>query len=658
VSGRITALDTEIFGVDIQSGDIRGSSPAYALVMLGADAIERDVVSFRKLCRMISSRHPAIVATDNMYELAADKQELIRFLEALPAQTRLVQVTGGTRPEPLSRVAGRHGVPYEKRPMAEAEAAARLAAANVGAVVRAFTDTTRVKVARGRSIGKGGWSEDRYVRKIHGAVRRRTRAVAESLDAAGLEYHVDVTEKYGGYANAIFTVSASPADIPLAAGRQGDVRVEIARERRDGIEFEPLVTRRDPIIVGVDPGTTTAAAAVGLDGTLHATYSSRTDDAGALTRWIIDQGRPLIVAADVATMPETVEKLRRSFDAKGWTPRRDLPVDTKLHRVRDLPYENDHERDALSAAMFAVDAHREQIETVREAIPVGVDPAPVFARVIAKGEALPAVITALTAEEDDTETPDRPTQTPRPALQKENERLRARNGRLHERVDALQAQIEEQASTIDALEEEIAAERRADRRAVRERRSVRRLERDRDRLQETLADQRAETASLEEKLDRLKELWRLDHTDLAAIDSERAFVSVKVVEQFTHEGLDATAAAVGLVAGDVVYLRDGSGAGRSTAERLAEVAPRLVIRDGGALSTVADEVLFTASIPVCAAAAVPIQEVDDLAVARREDVTAAVDDWQADADARRREDRASMVDQIISEHRANGDVDP
>ena len=658
MSGRITALDTEIFGVDIQSGDIRGSSPAYALVVLGAEAIERDVVSFRKLCRMISSRTPAIVATDNMYELAADKPELIRFLEALPGETKLVQVTGGTRPEPLSRVAGRHGVPYEKRPMAEAEAAARLAAANVGAVVRAFTDTTRVKVARGRSIGKGGWSEDRYVRKIHGAVRRRTRAVGESLDAAGLEYHVEVTEKYGGYANAVFTVSAPPAEIPLTAGRQGDVRVEISRERRDGIEFEPLVTRRDPIIVGVDPGTTTAAAAVGLDGTLHATYSSRTDDAGALTRWIIDQGRPLIVAADVARMPETVEKLRRSFDAKGWTPRRDLPVDTKLHRVRDLPYGNDHERDALAAAMFAVDAHREQLETVREAIPVGVDPAEVYTQVIGKGEALPAVLDALTAGDDEPSTAERPTQTPRPALQKENERLRARNGRLREQLEALQQRVEAHETTIDSLEAELADQQRADRRAVRERRSVRRLERDRDRLQEALTEQQAQTAALEEKLERLKELWRLDHDDLADIDSERALVSVKRVEQFTHDGLDATVDAVGIVAGDVVYLRDGSGAGRSTAERLAELAPRLIIRDGGALSAVADEVLFAASIPVCEAAAVPIQEVDDLAVARREDVTTAIDSWQAEAHARRRADRASMVDQIISEHRANGGGDP
>ena len=654
MSGRITALDTEIFGVDIQSGNIRGSAPAYALVVLGVDAIERDVVSFRKLARMIDSREPAIVATDNMYELAADKQDLIRLLEALPDQTKLVQVTGGNRPEPLSRVAGRHGIPYAKRPMAEAEAAARLAAANVGSVVRAFTDTTRVKVARGRSIGKGGWSEDRYVRKIHGAVRKRARAVAESLDTAGMEYHVDVTEKYGGYANAIFTVNASPAEIPLTAGRQGDVRVEISRERRDGIEFEPLVTRRDPIIVGVDPGTTTAAAAVGLDGTLHATYSSRTDDTGDLTRWIIDQGRPLIVAADVATMPETVEKLRRSFDAKGWTPRRDLPIDTKLHRVRDLPYTNDHERDALAAAMFAVDAHREQLETVREAIPVGIDPASVYVRVIGKGEALPVVIEALTSGEEEQATSAEPDRTPRPTLQKENERLRARNGRLRERLETLQDRITEHESTIAALEEDLSAAHRSDRRAVRERRSVRRLERDRDRLQEELASVRVHAEALEEKLDRLKELWRLDHADLEELDSDRALASVKIVEQFTHDGIDAAVEATGIVAGDVIYLRDASGAGRSTAERLVELAPRLVIRDGGDLSADADDVLFTGSIPICDAASVPIQEVDDLAVAQREDVEMAIDRWQESARDRRRADRASMVDQIISEHRANG----
>ena len=84
-------------------------------------------------------------------------------------------------------MAKRHGVPYGKDPMQEAEAAARLAAANVGHEVRAFENTTTVKVSRGRSTGGGGWSEDRYTRKIHGAVKRRAREVESTLTEAGLE---------------------------------------------------------------------------------------------------------------------------------------------------------------------------------------------------------------------------------------------------------------------------------------------------------------------------------------------------------------------------------------------------------------------------------------------------------------------------------------
>jgi len=296
----------------------------------------------------------------------------VGFLRSLPDGTRLVQVTGAERPEPLSRVASRHGIPYGKEPMKEAEASARLAAANVGhEVVTAFTDETQVKVSRGRSTGKGGWSQDRYTRRIHGNVRKRTRQVQSKLKEANLDFERDVTEKYGGYANATFAVEARPEDIPVSNSRAGDVRVEVERERRDGIEYEPLVKRRDRVIVGIDPGTTTAAAVVGLDGTVHALYSSRTSDTADVTEWIIEQGRPIIVAADVEPMPETVEKFRRSFDAAGWRPTTDLPVDEKLHRTRETNYDNDHERDALAAALYAYDDHEDQFERIAAKTPLG-----------------------------------------------------------------------------------------------------------------------------------------------------------------------------------------------------------------------------------------------------------------------------------------------
>jgi hypothetical protein len=108
----------------------------------------------------------------------------------------------------------------------------------------------------------------------------------------------------------------------------------------------------------------------------------------------------------------------------------------------------------------------------------------------------------------------------------------------------------------------------------------------------------------------------------------------------------------GIAAGDVVYLRDASGAGRSTAELLAEKEPRVVIRDGG-ISEAADEVLFENDIPVGPAEDVAIQEVDELAVARESDVEGIIDDWEARAEERQKEQKAEMVDQIISEHRAD-----
>jgi predicted RNase H-like nuclease (RuvC/YqgF family) len=115
--------------------------------------------------------------------------------------------------------------------------------------------------------------------------------------------------------------------------------------------------------------------------------------------------------------------------------------------------------------------------------------------------------------------------------------------------------------------------------------------------------------------------------------------------------LERTVEQYGIAAGDVVYLRDASGAGRSTAERLAETEPQVVLRRGG-LSDVADRVLFEREVPVAPVDDVTVQEVDELAVARESEVQAAVDDWERRAERRRKRRNESMVDQIISEHRA------
>ncbi|MFU8867978.1 DUF460 domain-containing protein [Natronococcus sp.] len=652
MSTRTSALDAVVFGVDVQSGDVRGDAPSYALVVYDGEDVSRDVVTHRKLRRLIDDEEPAIVATDNMYELAADKDQLIHFLGSLPAGTKLVQVTGAEQPEPLSRVAKRHGIPYGKQPMKEAEAAARLAAHNVGHEVSAFTDTTTVKVSRGRSTGSGGWSEDRYTRRIHGSVRKRAREVESELEDANLEYDRDVREAYGGFANAVFTVETRPQDIPVSRNRSGDVRVEIERERRDGIEFHPLAKRRDHVVVGIDPGTTTAVAIVSLEGEVLDVWSSRTSDTADVIEWIVERGRPIVVAADVTPMPETVEKFRRSFDAAGWVPDSDLPVDEKQHRTREHPYDDDHQRDAMAAALYAVDAHEDQFERIAERIPPGIDRGEVTARVVAGEESVEAVLADLIEddepEEESTEhEPREPTEEERRIkdLEKQVERLQSHVGTLEDR-------LEEKDERIHELENNLSGARRQERKEVRRDREVSRLDRKADRLERERDEAREEVEALEGKVERMKALWKLDHSNFSDVSAEKeGLVPVKVIEKFTKGAIREADEQYGIAAGDVVHLRDASGAGRSTAELLAGFEPRVVLKEGG-LSDVADEILFETEIPVGPADDVAMQEVDELAVAREDDVEAVIDDWHDRAEKRTRDRKAEMVDQLISEHRA------
>jgi predicted RNase H-like nuclease (RuvC/YqgF family) len=657
VNTRTSALESTIFGVDVQSGDVRGDAPSYALVILDEEGIERDVVTGRKLRRLIESDEPAIVATDNMYELAENKDALVHFLGELPHETRHVQVTGDEQPEPLSRVAKRHGVPYGKDPMQEAEAAARLAAANVGYEVAAFENTTRVKVSRGRATGKGGWSEDRHTRRIHGAVKRRAREIGDTLDAAGLPYEREVTEKYGGYANAVFTVEARPEDIPVTTGRSGDVRVELERERTDGIEFRSLAKRRDPVVVGVDPGTTTALAIVGLDGRVLDVTSSRTADAAEVTEWLIERGRPMVVAADVTPMPETVEKLRRSVDAAGWTPTSDLPVDEKLHRTREVSYDNDHERDAAAAALYAFDDHADQFERVASKVPADRDLGTVLNRVLVEETSVEAVLDTLEGSGGEGEgaggAAERPAATAPSAEERRIRQLESQVDRLQDHVETLQDTIGQKDDRIATLEDELEDARRQERRDARERQTVQRLKRETDRLERERDDAEQRADDLEDKLERLKALWKLDHSNFADVAEERSgLVPVKVIEQFTTDAIADADERFGLAADDVIMLRDASGAGRSTAERLAAVDPKIVLRNGN-LSDVADEVLFEAEIPVAPTDLVTVQEIDELAVARESAVEDAIADWEERAAERERERQAEMVDQLISEHRAD-----
>ena len=105
------------------------------------------------------------------------------------------------------------------------------------------------------------------------------------------------------------------------------------------------------MIVGIDPGTTTAVALLDLSGKLVAMESSRDFGLSKVIECIIAHGLPSAVASDVNPPTEFALKLSTKLGCPLIAPKQSLRVAEKNELARDFQPANNHERDALSAAL-------------------------------------------------------------------------------------------------------------------------------------------------------------------------------------------------------------------------------------------------------------------------------------------------------------------
>jgi uncharacterized protein len=110
---------------------------------------------------------------------------------------------------------------------------------------------------------------------------------------------------------------------------------------------------RQPIIVGIDPGTTVGYAIINLHGNVIEVNSSKLLDASKLIHLISETGIAVIVATDKKTAPGMVMTLATKLGARLVCPEEDMLVKDKADLVRPVHTHSDHERDALAAALFA-----------------------------------------------------------------------------------------------------------------------------------------------------------------------------------------------------------------------------------------------------------------------------------------------------------------
>jgi predicted RNase H-like nuclease (RuvC/YqgF family) len=356
-------------------------------------------------------------------------------------------------------------------------------------------------------------------------------------------------------------------------------------------------------------------------------------------------GKPLIIASDVEEMPYTVEKIRRAFSAIAYTPNQNTSVETKVELAAPFTYANDHERDALSAALDAYRQYRHKFQNLLKRIPPGHDLDEVRARVI-RGQSLDQVIS-------DMHVPAPVPVTPAPPA--------AVDGKHDDRVRVLDGMVKRLRSYIAELQEEIKGKDYEIHRLsarLRKARTSRDAELAKDAevvkkdaviqsLKKHLHKEERHNRNLAKRLARIKKF--------AELSVEGDVVPVKMMETLTREGIRKLAEDVGIGEGDVIWVNRTDGWGRSVIRDLAEIRVTAVIVGAGVLAEGDPNLLPSfreAGLPLISGKETGVQMRNRQGLCGKEALDAALVRWNDQQVRAEREKKTEMIEHIFKEYKS------
>jgi hypothetical protein len=310
-------------------------------------------------------------------------------------------------------------------------------------------------------------------------------------------------------------------------------------------------------------------------------------------------------------------------NAPVFTPRKPIAVADKQELARDYSTDkrirNAHERDALTAAVYAYRSllpKLEQIDRIIRDQQISVDRNYVKALVI-KGASINEAIAQIERESAEVIEPvpeqlpieEKPlTQERFDALQAKIDQMDSENRILLDKIEDLQRYVEylkfRESELTDNLE--IVSDE-----------NYWKIKRDREisKNQSALTKSQQETASLRKEVKELKKhLERL--IGVKRLEMRGDMLAVKVIPQFTRESIEEYVKKVGLKSNDIVLFEDASGGGPQTAGILIDHEVRAVVVDT-TLSHLPRDELVKAMIPVIDAEQVELQRVDEFAFISR-----------------------------------------
>ena len=118
------------------------------------------------------------------------------------------------------------------------------------------------------------------------------------------------------------------------------------------------------LIVGIDPGITTAYSILDFNGGLIRLESSKDLGINSLIYNVMKEGKVILVGTDKAKVPSLVYNLATKLGAKLIHPREDLKVSEKRLLVSRFKTKDEHQGDALAASLFAFNSVKNMTKRV------------------------------------------------------------------------------------------------------------------------------------------------------------------------------------------------------------------------------------------------------------------------------------------------------
>jgi len=605
-----------VLGIDIIPGDRKDPKFAYVVLNENGEKISSGEIQRSTLLNFIREHKIKVLALDNIFELYPSTREIIYFLKL--AKVRLIQVTGPPgKAQKLSHIGRMYKLwkGGKLSPHDAAELAAKLAWSGIGSEVKVFEDITEITISRTRSLGEGGQHQAKYARIIASAIQSVVKEIEDTLRKHNMSFDIAMREgDYGVKGAKIYVYEPYEKVRGVVNEYHGNLfRIEVKPLEKERLIFtgqDTLSDKKRFLICGIDPGETTGLAILDLSGRILHISSKKEFGLSNILETIYTYGKPVLIATDVPKLPQFIERICRKTGAILHVPKQVIGVSEKNEIIRQLGIKvtNTHERDALVAALMAYKKYQkvfQKIDKILSYIPFDLDPNEIKRDILfglsikeAIYRAFERNITSLLRAEEKREK----------AIITGDQRILEENKKLHERIvelenrisflereiDTLQQALREKEKEISKLKDEIFLERQKYRQKIQHE-----LEKIKDKHVKELEN---EVSNLRLKLYRyqrkVEKLSRIIENLLRIIKKSSSEIVIKRVESLTREAIEKLDKTYGIVAGDVLYIVNPSGAGENIAKTLVNRGIKAIIIEEKTLPEPALQVFEQASIPI------------------------------------------------------------